>query len=284
MKLGIRAHDLGRDSPEKLAQLIADANFQSVQLVLNKAVVYETDEPYILCDSVVTAVSKSLKERNIEVAMLGAYFNPIHSNKEKVKNAVDNFKFHLQQAKKFHTNLVGTETGSYNDDQWTYHELNSSEEAFNEVKRVFEQILIVAKEENAYLAIEPAYHHVISTPTRLKRLINELNHSHIQVTFDLFNLLYEGNYDQQHQIIDEMIDLFKDKISIVHAKDFIVEEGKLKQVAPGKGWLDYPYLFKKLQSLANEPVIIFEGVTGEDIEFSRLFIKNLAHHLENHSL
>ena len=275
MKLGIRAHDLGKNTPVKLAQSIVEAKFQSIQLVLNKAIQYPTDEPYILCDSLVNEVSKTLEEHEIEVAMLGAYFNPIHSDKEKVKEAVENFKHHLRMAKKFQTNLVGTETGSYNDDQWTYHELNSSEEAFCEVKRIFAELLSVAKEEDAFLAIEPAYHHVITNPKRLKRLVDELDHENIRITFDLFNLLYVGNYNQQHQIIDEMVELFNDKISIVHAKDFVINDGEIKQVAPGKGLLDYPYLLKKLQMLQTAPKIIFEGVTDEDIECSRLFLIDL---------
>ena len=53
---------------------------------------------------------------------------------------------------------------------------------------MFSQLLEVAKESNTYLAIEPAYQHVISTPRRLKRLIDELNHPNTVVTFDLFNL------------------------------------------------------------------------------------------------
>lgn len=276
MKLGIRAHDLGKNTPKNFAQSVSDANLQAIQLVLPKTIHTEsTDTPHILNDTLIEEVSRELQARNIEVAMLGAYFNPIHSDKEKVKNAIDNFKFHLQNAKKFNTNLVGTETGSYNDDQWTYHELNNSEEAFNEVKHVFEQLLPIAQAENAYLTIEPAYHHVITTPKRLKRLLDELAHENIRVIFDLYNLLYIGNYEQQYQLIDEMIELFPDKISIVHAKDFIVQDGELKQVAPGKGLLDYPYLLKKLQMLEIEPTIIFEGVTGEDIEFSRQFLTHL---------
>lgn len=274
MKLGIRAHDLGRSSTQQLIQSLKNHQFNFIQLVLAKAI--EADHPQLLIEdeNFILQLSDELQRHQIDVAMLGAYFNPIHSNKEKVAQAVNYFKNHLKMAKYFNTTLVGTETGSYNDDQWTFHERNSSEEAFYEVKRIFSELLEVAKEENVYLAIEPAYHHVISSPSRLKRLIDELDHSHVRVTFDLFNLLSIHNYEDQHQLIDEMVELFHEQIRIVHAKDFIVENGELKQVAPGLGLLDYPYLLKKLEELPKEPVIVFEGVVGDDIVTSSTFLKS----------
>lgn len=275
MKLGIRAHDIGTLSPKKLVDSLVEKNFHSIQLVLNKAIDYKTQTPKILDETLLKELSTYLKENQVDVAMLGAYFNPIHSNKNKVKDSVENFKNHLRKAHCFETTLVGTETGSYNDDQWTFHELNGSEEAFLEVKRIFSELLEVAKDSNTYLAIEPAYQHVISTPRRLKRLIDELNHPNTVVTFDLFNLLAIENYENQHQLIDEMVDLFHDKIRIVHAKDFVVENQQIRQVAPGKGLLDYQYLLSKLKQLDQEPILIFEGVVGEDIAYSQQYLLEL---------
>ena len=274
MKLGIRAHDLGRSSAQQLIRSLNNHHFPFIQLVLAKAI--EAKNPHLIIEdeSFVANLCHELETNQIEVAMLGAYFNPIHSNKQKVSQSVEYFKKHLKAAKKFNTTLVGTETGSYNDDQWTFHERNSSEEAFLDVKRIFSELLEVAEKEGVYLAIEPAYHHVISSPTRLKRLITELNHDHIRVTFDLFNLLSIHNYENQHAIIDEMIELFPKQIRIVHAKDFIVKDGILKQVAPGLGLLDYPYLLAKLKELPIEPIIIFEGVVGDDIVKSATFLNS----------
>jgi sugar phosphate isomerase/epimerase len=72
-----------------------------------------------------------------------------------------------------------------------------------------------------------------------------------------------------------MARFFNDKIVIVHAKDFVLEEGELVQVAPGKGDMDYPYLIEKLRTLQTVPDIILEGVVGDDISFSRDFIAKL---------
>ena len=79
-----------------------------------------------------------------------------------------------------------------------------------------------------------------------------------------------------------MIDLFADKIRIVHAKDFTIENQQIKQVAPGQGLLDYPYLLTKLRKLNEEPIIIFEGVVGEDIQSSQAYLNNLVQELSLH--
>lgn len=275
MRLGIRGHDLGKNTPEKFAQSVVDAKLASIQLALPKAIDFVGDVAPILNDNLINEVKVQLEEKGVKVALMGAYFNPIHSNKELVAKTVENFENHLKKAKFFGCEFVGTETGSYNDDKWTWHELNASEAAFVEVLRIFKELLPIAEEAGTYLTIEPAYHHVIGTPARLKRLVDELDSPNVRVMFDLFNLLHKGNTDQQHALIDEMVELFNDKIVIVHAKDFVLKDGELVQVSPGKGDMDYPYLIERLRTLQTTPDIILEGVVGEDIPFSRNFISGL---------
>lgn len=275
MKIGIRGHDLGKNSPTEFAKSVVDAKLESIQLVLPKAIEFPSDGPPILNDDLTTAVKSALDEHGVKVAMMGAYFNPIHSDKELVAQTALNFKNHLQKAKFFGTELVGTETGSYNDDQWTWHENNATEAAFQEVLRIFRELLPVAEAAGTYLTIEPAYHHVISTPARLKRLVDELNSPNVRVIFDLFNLLHKDNTDEQRALVDAMVENFNDKIVIVHAKDFVLKNGKLVQVAPGKGDLDYLYLISKLRTLQTIPDIVLEGVVGDDIEFSRVFLTEM---------
>jgi len=273
--IGIRGHDLGKHRPEAFAKAVSDSGLSSIQLVLPKAIQFESDIPLIENQQLIARLKQELAKNQVEVAMMGAYFNPIHSNKQLVKEAVVNFKAHLERAKDFGTELVGTETGSYNDDQWTWHPDNASEEAYQGVLQTFRELLPTAQESGTYLTIEPAYHHVISSPTRLKRLVDELESPNVRVIFDLFNLLHDGNTHEQHQLIDEMVELFYDKIRIVHAKDFVLEDGKIKQVAPGKGMLDYPYLLKKLGELKTKPKIILEGVEGDDIPYSQKYLRSL---------
>ena len=81
--------------------------------MLAKAI--EADQPQLLIDDegFINELSQQLQMNQIEVVMLGAYFNPIHSNKDKVAQSVEYFKKTFKKvAKQFNTTLVGTETGS----------------------------------------------------------------------------------------------------------------------------------------------------------------------------
>ena len=79
---------------------------------------------------------------------------------------------------------------------------------------------------------------VISTPERMKQMIDKIDSNNLQVIFDPINLLNIENYKNQDRVIKDSFNLFGDKIVIIHAKDFTIEDGKLVQVAPGKGILN----------------------------------------------
>ena len=50
------------------------------------------------------------------VALIGAYFNPVHSHRDVVEKGIENFKANLRISHYFDgVPYVGSETGSYND-------------------------------------------------------------------------------------------------------------------------------------------------------------------------
>ena len=87
MIVGIRAHDLVKGSIDEVLTSAENEGFQAVQLVFKKALI---NQPFNKEN--VAIVKESLKKHNIKVAMLGAYFNPVHSNKDLVRSNVEYFK------------------------------------------------------------------------------------------------------------------------------------------------------------------------------------------------
>ena len=70
------------------------------------------------------------------------------------------------------------------------------------------------------------------------------------------------------------MELFKGRIVIFHLKDFIIQDGALKQTCIGKGIIDYDYLIKKIKENAPDAYLIFEGSKPEDMEYSFKFVKS----------
>ena len=110
---------------------------------------------------------------------------------------------------------------------------------------------------------------VIDSPEMLKKLIDDVDSPNIKAIFDPCNLINEQNYLKQDEIINSMFNLLSDKIVVLHAKDFVVEDGKMKLVAPGEGMLNYKLIFEKLDS--NTPIIMEELNDEESVKaFSAL--------------
>lgn len=273
MKICYRAHDLGKTTAEELAKRVSSHHFDGVQLVLNKAIEGETGLAGTLNIEKCQKIKEAFNNEGLEITMLGAYFNPVHSNKELVSSLVEKYKEHLKYAKYFDSLYVGTETGSYNDDKWTYNPLNRTNEAYNEVRRIFTDLANTAKECNAYMAIEGAYGHCMYSPEQLKKLYNDINNGHVKIIVDIFNYLDISNYEEQNEIFEKCIKLFKDEIVIFHLKDFIVEDNKLKQVGLGQGIMNLEYFLPLMKKNCPNATLVFEGVKPSDIDSSMEFIK-----------
>ncbi|MBQ9520448.1 MAG: sugar phosphate isomerase/epimerase [Acholeplasmatales bacterium] len=274
MKIGVRVHDFGKSNAETLAQEAKKVGFDGVQLVLNKAIEGESGLAGTLSKEKANYYYEAFKREGLDIAMLGAYFNPVHSNKELVEKNIAKFKEHLKFENDFHAGYVGSETGSFNDDKWTYNPLNRTEDAFQEVKRIFKDLANTAEASNAKMAIEGAYGHCMFEPKVLKRLVDEINSNSVYYIVDIYNYLSIDNYKNYKEIFEECLELFKGRIVIFHLKDFIIQDGALKQTCIGKGIIDYDYLIKKIKENVPDAYLIFEGSKPEDMEYSFKFVKS----------
>lgn len=273
MKIGVRVHDFGKSTPEILAKQAKEMGFDCVQLVLNKAIEGETGEAGTLSIEKAEKIKQAFENEGLEIAMLGAYFNPVHSDINKTEKAILKFKEHLKYAKYFNTSLVGTETGSYNDDKWTWNEKNLTEEAFQKVLETVKDLCKTAEENGSYVAIEGAYGHCMTTPIRLRRLYDEVNSPNMKIIVDIYNYLSIDNHREHCGIFDLALKEFKDQIVLFHLKDYVVEDDKLKQVGLGQGMLNLPYILSQIKEKCPNAYCIFEGVKPEDMASSLEFVK-----------
>ena len=279
MKIGVRVHDFGKSDALTLATKAQAVGFDAVQFVINKAIEGESGKAGTLNDEKVKAFREAFESHNLKIAMLGAYFNPVHSNKELVSENIAKFKEHLLYEKKFNAGFVGSETGSFNDDKWTYNPLNRTPEAYQEVLRIFKDIANYAESVGANFALEGAYGHCMFEPKALKKLVDEINSPNLYYILDIYNYLSIDNYENYKEIFEEALKLFKGRIVIFHLKDFVIENGALKQCCIGKGLFDYDYLLKRMKEEAPDAYLVFEGSKPEDMEFSYNFVKSRLNNL-----
>lgn len=273
MKIAFRTHDLGVKGLDNAIEKTRACGISAVQLVAYKFMDEIKYAPNALNETNSAAIGNALKAAGIAVPLIGAYFNPVHSDKEKIARCKAVFKDYLKYSGNLGCNIVGSETGSFNDDKWTYNPLNRTEEALQAVVETFKELAAYAKEVGAFVGMEGAAGHVCWNVATLKRAIDEINADNIKVIFDIYNYLDASNYSNYLEILDEGLRTF-DNIVVFHIKDCVFEDGKLKQVPPGKGMFDFDKILSKIKAYDENAYLVLEGTTGDDIIPCIEFIKN----------
>lgn len=273
MKLFIRAHDLGVKGIQNVTDKLCLHGLDGIQLVAYKVLEDVAYTPDGINEQKAQQIADTLSQANKQIALIGAYFNPVHSNKDKVKNSVEVFKSYLRVAKTLGCNMVGSETGSFNDDKWTYHPSNRTDEALATVVQTFGQLADYAKDLGVNIAMEGAFGHVCYSVDRLKQAVDTIGRDNIDIIFDLYNYLDISNVNECYQILEHGLKTFGDKIKIFHIKDFVIADGKVKQVGVGKGTLDFDRVISTIKQYLPDANLVLEGTTGEDIAFAVQHLK-----------
>ncbi len=274
MQIAFRTHDLGVKGLDNAIKKAGDCGISAVQLVAYKFMDEIKYVPQALNAENSAAIGGALKAAGIKVPLIGAYFNPVHSDKAKVENGKAVFKSYLKYSSALGCNIVGSETGSFNDDKWTYNPLNRTEEALQIVIQTFRELADYAKSVGAFVGIEGAAGHVCYDVKTLKRAVDGVGADNMRIIFDVYNYLDASNYKDYLDILDEGLKTFAGNIYVFHIKDCVFLDGKLKQVAPGKGIFDFDKILGRIKAYDKDAVLVLEGTTGEDIPTSINFIKS----------
>jgi len=258
MKKGIRAHDVKVEGIENIAKKCRELNIGYLQLVLEKSV---SDFKF---GNFTEKYATKLKEKigDTEIAVLGSYINPSNPNIDELYADIRKFKENIKYASVLKPIVIGTETGIYMDGK------TDSEEAYQYVLRTIKELVNEAERYNVFIGIEGVHCFVINTPQKMKRLIDDINSDNVKVIFDPVNYLNIRNYLNQDVVIMDVFNLLSDKICVLHAKDFIVENGEFKSVKPAEGILNYELIFKQIEERNLDIPIICEEINEKDAVFA----------------
>ena len=274
MKMFIRAHDLGVKGEANIAAKLDELGLCGVQLVAYKCLDGIPYAPGGMTQQRADEFHKVFEEHNKSVPLIGAYFNPVHPNVEKIENGVAVFKEYLKFSHSLGCDVVGSETGSFNGDKWTYHPQNRTEEAVQRVISTFSELADFAKDCGSYIGMEGAFGHVCWNVKTLDRAVKSIGRDNIKIIFDLYNYLDKSNVNEMYDILHEGLETFGDRIVVFHIKDCVIaEDGTLKQVGVGKGIFDYSRIIPEIRKICPDANLVFEGTTGEDIPAAVAHIK-----------
>lgn len=260
---GLRAHDLGRFAAEELARRVAAAGFGCVQLALGKAI-EGVDLAHGIPDGLATETRTAFDRHGVAIEILGCYINPIHPDLETRSAAIRLFKQHLRQAADFGCRIVALESGSLNPDQ-SLHPGNTGEPPFLDLLQTMRELVNEAEDCGAVVGIEAVTAHVLHSPERMRRLLEEISSPNLQVVFDPVNLLDAHHHQAAEEIISRSLESFGSRIAAVHAKDYRIQDGRFITVPAGDGMLDYTPLMSWIRRHRPGIAVLLEEARPDDL-------------------
>ena len=254
MKKGIRGHDIKAGGLKNICLSAKEKGIEYLQLVLEKSI-----DGFSFGDFT-DEYAKKIKNQlgATKIAVLGSYINPSNPDEKALNADIAKFKEKIMYASVLNPIAVGTETGIYKEG------LTDSEEAYQRVLETMKEIVTEAEKYDVTVAIEGVHCFVINTPQKMKRLINDLASDNVMVIFDPVNYLNINNYQNQNDMINDMYSLLSDKLCVIHAKDFVVENGEFKMAKPAEGMLNYKLIFEKMKEHNLDIPIICEEINEEE--------------------
>ncbi len=276
MKLCIRAHDLGGKGTENILSDLDKLGIDGVQMVCYKAYDDIAYLPGAITQSKAEAIGQAFRNAGKDIPLVGAYFNPVHSDLAKRQRCMEVFRDYLRYTNALGCGVVGSETGSFSNDPWVYHPRNRTEEGLQMVVSAFSELCDFAMDHDAIVAMEGAAGHVCWNVEALERAQKIMNRANTRVIFDLYNYLDESNQGDYMRILEQGLDTFGDRILLFHIKDCVFENGKApKQVPYGTGEMDREAILRKIKAHDPNAVLTLEGTVGTDIPLAVKTIKEI---------
>ena len=125
------------------------------------------------------------------------------------------------------------------------------------------------------LAVEPVWCHIISTPERAVRMLEELPSENLQIILDAVNLIAPEEANRAEDIIRNAISLLGDRVRILHMKDYVITpEGELDACACGLGSMRYEQLLSF--AAGRDLPMTLENTVPDNAEEARLFLERTA--------
>ncbi|PNV62661.1 sugar phosphate isomerase/epimerase [Clostridium sp. chh4-2] len=253
MNYGMRCHDL---CPKGDFDTVFDAvkahGVDQIQLAFGKSIEgYDFNYGHY-SPGFGRMISNKLKERQIHVAILGCYINPVNPDETKRMAEVHKFIEHLKYAKAIGADMVGTETGRY-DVNFEVAPYTYTEGCYQLFLKSMREIVSAAEKLGMIVGVEAVHNHTLYCPEMMKRFLDDIDSPNVEAIFDPVNLISSENYEKQEEIVERALSFYGDRITMVHIKDFVLENGRPKFAHVGEGMFNYKPVLKYLKE--NKPYV-----------------------------
>jgi len=243
MQLGIRMHDTIDMPIEERIPYIRKLGFTCGHLAIGKTMPGYCTTDEALTPGLAMHLRRVFSDNALDCAVLGCYLNLANPDKMQLEKIINRYKAHIRFASILGCGVVGTETGAPNT-TYTFTPECHNEESLQIFIANLRTIVEYAEKMGVIIGIEPVFTHIVNTPARARRVLDEIQSPNLQIILDPVNLLDISNVENANEVIDEAICLLGEDVAVIHIKDYIVENGKMYSVGAGMGQMDYSSLMQ----------------------------------------
>ncbi|MCR5211158.1 MAG: sugar phosphate isomerase/epimerase [Lachnospiraceae bacterium] len=286
LRLGIRFHDTAELPFEERVKAAEGQGFSCVHIALSKIKDIPSDIS-ALTSGYANYLKGCFDKAGLSVAVLGNYLNLCDPDPDRISGILKKYEAHIRFASYLRAGVVGTETGAPNSSyDCSDREAVRSESAYVSFRENVKKVIGYAQHYGVTFAIEPVYKHIIYSPERARRLLDEVASENLRIIFDPVNLLDPDRLDERDEVLQKAMELLSEEIAVIHLKDFIPEKREdgsinMKPCGCGLGVMTYDDIIGF--AVRKKPFIeaTLENTTPGDATQCRNHIEEIIRKYEN---
>jgi len=225
--------------------------------------------------------AEAYSREGVEICAIAGYLNLLHHDPVKRRRNIDIFKSFLHDMNTIGCPYVSTETGSFAPSgDWDFDPINRSQEGWDELRRVTDELVETALRENVVILYEPYIANVCYSPELGARFVRDLDSPHLKMMLDPTNWFEVdmARPEKVHAVIDRGFTAERGLFRLAHAKDVTpAEPGSDKPGLPGagRGIIDYAYYVEKLHEHGYNGPLIMEHLSEADVPETMRFVQGI---------
>ena len=276
MKTGIRLHDMAPGTLRERLSRAREQGFCCAHLALSKTVegFSMNEAPARLADpAFAEEIRSAFEDAGMKCALLGCYLNLADPDEVSRRHTQEIYYAHLRFAKAIGAAMVGTETKPVSSAPFA-RTCAESEEGFRLFLEALKPVVRRAEEEDVLLAVEPVWYHIISTPERAQRMLEETDSDHLRIILDAVNLISPETAGRAEDIVADAIARLGGRVALLHLKDYCIDGDRMTAVACGTGAMRYETLLRFARE--RDLMMTLENTTPDNAEAARLYLEAVA--------
>jgi sugar phosphate isomerase/epimerase len=177
----------------------------------------------------------------------------------------------------FGTSVVATETGTrHPTSDWVASPQNWDQEAWGLLYAALDELVPVAQEYGAILALEGYVNNILQTTGQLRGVLERYNTPHLQAVLDPFNYLSAQLLPARERLTARFLSEFEPHFVIAHLKDVSDQGAEIDTPAFGQGVYPHQIYFDFLRDHRPELPLILEHLPFDHIPAAIERIKQIT--------